>query len=524
MAFDLFNVTAQPLLLIWLVVPLLLLAGGWLLRTRVRPAIQLGLLGCALVGGSAVLVLAGLLDGPSASTILADRLSAALMVLTAFIGAVILQYSRRYLAGQARQGVYVQQLLATLATVWLMVGSGHLLVMVLAWMANDGLVHRLLLFFDRRPAALLAARKRLLVAGLANVLLLGMVFWLYQHYGTLSLPALLDAVQHAAHPEVVLGPALLLVLAVILKTAQLPTHGWILQVMEAPTPVSALLHAGIINMGGYVLLRLSPLLDAAPAAQGLLVAVGTLTAVGAALVMLTRISVKVMLAWSTCAQMGLMLVEIGLGAYGLALLHLLAHALYKAHAFLSAGRTAAFITGVRNAPLSPQPFPAGTLFWMVLAGLALLLGGWLASDRDQQVMGLLGWVFVVGLWPWLQQGGGVASAGRRWGAVLVLCGSYAVLHAGFASLWPGAAHVRSGLVLLVPALGFALLFWIQVRLAAAPQGALARWLYPRAFAGFYLDESLTRLTLWLWRQPGLSQAAQPAGSPPHSLVAVKEPS
>jgi drug/metabolite transporter (DMT)-like permease len=111
-----------------------------------------------------------------------------------------------------------------------------------------------------------------------------------------------------------------------------------------------------------------------------------------------------------------------------------------------------------------------------------------------------------------------------WGAVLVLCGSYAVLHAGFASLWPGAAHVRSGLVLLVPALGFALLFWIQVRLAAAPQGALARWLYPRAFAGFYLDESLTRLTLWLWRQPGLSQAAQPAVSTPHSLVAVKEPS
>lgn len=107
--------------------------------------------------------------------------------------------------------------------------------------------------------------------------------------------------------------------------------------MEAPTPVSALLHAGVVNMGGFVLLRVAELIGLVPSAQWLLVIVGSLTAVLAGMVMLTRISIKVRLAWSTCAQMGFMLMEIGLGLYELALLHLVAHSLYKAYAFLSSG-------------------------------------------------------------------------------------------------------------------------------------------------------------------------------------------
>src|SRR5690606_20955596 len=129
----------------------------------------------------------------------------------------------------------------------------------------------------------------------------------------------------------------LVALAAILKTAQLPLHGWLIQVMEAPTPISALLHAGVVNLSGFVLLRMAPMLAQSDIAQALLVIVGSLSAALAALVMLTRISIKIRLAWSTCAQMGFMLMEIGLGLYELALLHLLAHSLYKAYSFLSAG-------------------------------------------------------------------------------------------------------------------------------------------------------------------------------------------
>ena len=99
----------------------------------------------------------------------------------------------------------------------------------------------------------------------------------------------------------------------MLKRAQLPFHGWLYPGDGAPTPVSAPLHAGIVNLGGFVLLRFAPLVSEVPAAQTPLVVVGAATAVLAALVMTTRISIKVMLAWSTCAQMGFMLMQCGLG-------------------------------------------------------------------------------------------------------------------------------------------------------------------------------------------------------------------
>ncbi|XLM23048.1 NADH-quinone oxidoreductase subunit L, partial [Chromobacterium piscinae] len=110
-----------------------------------------------------------------------------------------------------------------------------------------------------------------------------------------------------------------------IKTAQLPFHGWLTQVMEAPTPISALLHAGVVNLGGIVLIKAAPLLQTAPPANLLLMLWGGASALLCCLVMLTRISVKLRLAWSTCAQMGFMLLEIGMGRYSLALLHLLAH-------------------------------------------------------------------------------------------------------------------------------------------------------------------------------------------------------
>jgi NAD(P)H-quinone oxidoreductase subunit 5 len=117
----------------------------------------------------------------------------------------------------------------------------------------------------------------------------------------------------------------LLVASAALKCAQLPFHGWLIQVMEAPTPVSALLHAGVVNIGGFLMIRLAPLMTQSEIAQTLLVICGCTTAVIAALVMTTRVSIKVALAWSTCAQMGFMLLECGLGAYPLALLHIVAH-------------------------------------------------------------------------------------------------------------------------------------------------------------------------------------------------------
>jgi NAD(P)H-quinone oxidoreductase subunit 5 len=299
------------------------------------------------------------------------------------------------------------------------------------------------------------------------------------------------------------GATVLLVLGVSLKSAQLPFHGWLLQVMEAPTPVSALLHAGVVNIGGFVMIRLAPLMVKAELAQTLLVLIGTTTAVVAALVMTTRVSVKVALAWSTCAQMGFMLVQCGLGAYSLALLHLVAHSLYKAHAFLSSGST---VDQWRTQALVARREPVGLGRWFAAAGVALLaitavgaVSG--ASPRQEPAPWALAMVLGLALTPLL-----VRSAGGGWrrlatvglGALGVAALSF-TWHVAFdqflaAPAPVGALAPRLALVIA----GFGLLFVLQAVLHSRPDGRLARMLYPRLFAGLYLDEAFTRLTFRLW--------------------------
>src|SRR4029079_16771746 len=125
-----------------------------------------------------------------------------------------------------------------------------------------------------------------------------------------------------------------------------------------------------VNIGGFVMIRLAPLMAKATVAQALLLAVGLVTAIVGSLVMTTRASIKVALAWSTIAQMGFMLVQCGLGVWHLALLHLLAHSVYKAHAFLTSGSVVETWRGaslVRPSRLSPGLMAAGAVVLCVAA-------------------------------------------------------------------------------------------------------------------------------------------------------------
>jgi len=118
--------------------------------------------------------------------------------------------------------------------------------------------------------------------------------------------------------------------------------------MEAPTPVSALLHAGIINSGGVLLIASAGLVEQSSGAMAALVMIGGFTALFGAAVMLTQSAVKTALAWSTVSQMGFMLLQCGLGLWTLALLHIVAHSLYKAHAFLSSGGAIADVASINR--------------------------------------------------------------------------------------------------------------------------------------------------------------------------------
>lgn len=271
-----------------------------------------------------------------------------------------------------------------IAAVHLLLVSDHWLLLIASWTLVGWALHPLLCFYDERPFARLAAHKKKLADRVADVLLIIAAFLAWRDVGSGSLSALWNHIEQSGMSLGLHFSALALVVAVILRTAALPVHGWLIQVMEAPTPVSALLHAGVVNLGGYVLIRFAPLLDQAVVAKGVLLAFGLMTAVLAGMVMLTRISIKVRLAWSTVAQMGFMLLECALGLYTLAALHLIGHSLYKAHTFLAAS------TVVNQTRLQ------GMYTGAVPSVPSLILAPVLASS----VLGLMQSVLNDSAWPW----------------------------------------------------------------------------------------------------------------------------
>ena len=463
-----------------------------------------------LVGG------AGLVRGPVLLTLgdfgvlhlslRSDALGALMLLLVSFIGWVIVGYSQPYLSGERGQPRYIRGLMLTLAAVSLLVLSNNLLLLALAWTGTSLALHGLLTFFHTRPQALVVAHKKFIASRVADVCLLAAVVLIGQQLGTLEID---QAIAAAKALPVMTSPlqaaALLLALSALLKCAQLPVHGWLIQVMEAPTPVSALLHAGVVNLGGFLLIRLGSLVGDVPAAQAVLVVVGSSTAVVAALVMMTRISIKVSLAWSTCAQMGFMLMQCGLGLYDLALLHLVAHSLYKAYAFLGAGSA---VEQNRLQQMTPAVQPVSVVRWLLgaVAGMVLVAAAalvWGFSPVNAPALWALGGIVSLALAPLLA--GSVLKADSWWtlaglAVAFAVALAYFGLHFVF-SRWLGSAGVgaspNTALVVWVLAC-FALLFAVQGAVKARPQGAMARRLYPWLFAGLYLDELFTRLTFRLW--------------------------
>lgn len=440
------------------------------------------------------------------ASVRSDALDALMLLLVSFIAWVIVRYSHTYLSGERGQKRYLRGLMLTLAAVSLLVMSNNLLVLALAWIATSLALHGLLTFFNTRPQALVAAHKKFIISRVADTCLVAGIALVGQQLGTLEIDQAIAAAKALPGMTAPLQlAALLLAASALLKCAQLPVHGWLIQVMEAPTPVSALLHAGVVNLGGFLLIRLGSLVGDVPAAQALLVGVGSVTAVVAALVMMTRISVKVTLAWSTCAQMGFMMMQCGLGLYDLALLHLVAHSLYKAHAFLSAGsavehhRLQQMTTAAP--PQSAGQWLLGALVGMVLVAVAALTWGY--SPAQAPSLWAFGGILALALAPLVA---GPVLRADGWWRVAGLAGALGValayfgLHALF-SRWLGASAPGTGpgMGLLVWVLAcFSLLFVVQGVVRARPHGALARTLYPWLFSGLYLDEFFTRLTFRLW--------------------------
>jgi len=466
-------------------------------------AIALTLGWLLLTGGQAHVVHPSILGLPLPSVRL-DVVTGTLLVLVTFIATVIARFARNYLAGDERRTHFVRWLMATLAAVTLLITSDHLVIIAAAWVGTSLALHQLLTVYRERTQALVAAHKKFLVSRVAELCLAAAITLVGIEVQSFSLNALYA--WSAAHPDLpwtMQVAAVFFVLGAALKCAQLPFHGWLTQVMEAPTPVSALLHAGVINLGGVLMIRLSPLMSSASFAQTLLVVIGCATATIASLVMITRVSIKVALAWSTIAQMGFMLVQCGLGAYHLALLHIVAHSLYKAHAFLSSGST---VDGYRVRELARQPDPVRLKSWLSAGALSLLVvstAAWVLGFNPvgEPAVGALLVVTALAPTPLLVRG---AQAGLSGLASMVL-GSAALTGLGLTGHWIASTLFRAPVLnehawigAIVVVLSFVALFAVQGILHSMPHGRLGKALYPRLFAGLYLDERFTRLTFRIW--------------------------
>lgn len=440
--------------------------------------------GSLVMSGPATALLVGTPDIGLSARI--DIVSMVMLLLVSFIGWIVVRYAAVYLDGEARHGAFMAWLSATLAMVMLLVTAGNLAQLIFAWVATSLCLHRLLLFYPERVAAQRAARKKFVTARLGDVALVGAATLLAISYGTTDIAAILNAARAGdggTGPVVAAG---LLAVAALLKSAQFPLHGWLTEVMEAPTPVSALLHAGVINAGGFVLIRFADVMLLAPGVLAVLVMIGGFTALFAGLVMLTQPAVKTSLAWSTVAQMGFMIMQCGLALFPLALLHIVAHSLYKAHSFLASGGAVDRIAAFRRpGPVAiPSAKAVGRAFFAALVTYAVIGLAFDDGARSPQSTAL-GAILIFGVAYLLAQG--LADAAPR--ALTQRMAVYALAASfGYFTLHALATWLTAGTLPATPAPGP--LEWALIILAVLSFGGVAiaqamfpLWAYHPAAAG-----------------------------------------
>ena len=349
--------------------------------------------------------------------LLLDPLSLALSVVISGISLVVHVYALNYMADEPGYVRFFALLDLMTAALLLLVTSGDLLTLVAAWLFVGQLLYFLLGEDRSREAAGRYAFWTFITNRIGDVALVAAALLLRHAYGSSQLPELF--VRIAAQPALHLGGLPVLPLAGLLvasagfvRSAQFPLHVWLPYTMDGPTPVSALMHAGIVNAGGFLLNRFAPLFVQVPVVLHLCFAVGLVTALLGSALMLTQNDIKKSLGYSTMGQMGFMIMECGVGAFSLAVYHLIAHGMFKATMFLNSGGVIGqarhddgvppddiytFVVEHRPLKTARLPWLLAALVTVLVPALLLGLSHWLvASDffHEQGAVVLLffGWV------------------------------------------------------------------------------------------------------------------------------------
>ncbi|MBE2201783.1 MAG: NADH-quinone oxidoreductase subunit L [Anaerolinea sp.] len=313
-------------------------------------------------------------------TLVADGLGVFLAVIATVIGSLAVIFSGAYMHGATQLGRYYALVLLFIGAMAGLVLAGGFLLLFLFWEITAFCSYALISFHNDDPKAVSGGVKALIMTQVGGVGLLLLALLAYSYLGSYEISDFLA--QAHTLPAVVLSLAAFGALAAAAaKSAQVPFHTWLPDAMEAPSPVSALIHAAtMVNAGVYLLARLYPAFAAVPGWTTAVITVGLLSALLAAVMALAATDLKRALAYSTISQLGYMVYAVGVGGVFASQFHLLSHAVFKALLFLSAGAVIHAI-GTRDMrqmgglgltmPFARAVFLAGAL---ALAGLPLANG------------------------------------------------------------------------------------------------------------------------------------------------------
>jgi len=266
-----------------------------------------------------------------------DALSLVMLLVVTGVGLLIHLYSIGYMAHDPDRRRYFAYLNLFVASMLVLVLGDNFLVLFVGWELVGACSYLLIGFWHADPANAAAGKKAFVVNRVGDLAFLVALMLIWTTYGSLAFGDVLPNAALAGGAAAVAIPALLLVGATG-KSAQLPLHVWLPDAMAGPTPVSALIHAAtMVTAGIYLIARVHPLFEQAPAVMAAVAIVGAATALMAALIALTQVDIKRVLAYSTISQLGYMFLAMGAGAYAAGIFHLVTHAFFKALLFLGAG-------------------------------------------------------------------------------------------------------------------------------------------------------------------------------------------
>ncbi|MCI0687249.1 MAG: NADH-quinone oxidoreductase subunit L [Sporichthyaceae bacterium] len=271
--------------------------------------------------------------------LLLDPLSVSFALLITGVGSLIHIYSVGYMSHDPHRRRFFAYLNLFLAAMLLLVLADNFLTLYVGW-EGVGLASYLLIgFWHYKPPAAAAAKKAFVVNRVGDFGLAIAIFLMFKTFGALDFATVFGSAEGAGRTTLtVIG--LLLLLGACGKSAQVPLQSWLLDAMEGPTPVSALIHAAtMVTAGVYLIVRANPIFNLAPDAQTAVLVVGAVTLLAGAIIGCAKDDIKKALAASTMSQIGYMVLAAGLGpaGYAFAIMHLLTHGFFKAGLFLGAG-------------------------------------------------------------------------------------------------------------------------------------------------------------------------------------------